>query len=334
MRRARFCPYCHAAIPPEASPVCMSAGCLMRGRSVQTKPERLLARAPEMLRIQAGRLLAGREHLCERCGRQGRYVCSACGRELPAQWGRYPEVTVTLIGAEGAGKSTLLACMLQDLAASGRAQLRALDIETTAERLHAEYTRPLFEENAAVQKTPSGLPKPLIYACSAQTNALLPPQGALVMLYDPPGSYFGKHAAMKELTPLLSRTDAFLLCVDMTRVRAGEEWPRAERLLDAMRLPQELGGRCQTPLAIVLTRADAWEREIAPLPEGERERDMLLREYIAESGGAGLLSRLTEYRAARVFAGGLFQDEKSASPLVGARAPLAYALRHCGMVVR
>ena len=337
-----YCPYCFSALQARTL-ICKNPQCQMFDQSMPAKAPRLLSRLPDRLRIRGGVLFADRETKCDLCGLPCAAVCESCGREIPAVWQRYPSKSVLFLGVNGVGKSTLLATTKYAFSQRPRLVLTPLEVDQTAERFYDQYFSPLLERNEDVPHTANEIPRPFLWGVTGRGDHGAQHTMALAA-YDVPGEMLNRHAAVAPIETLLSRADGVALVINPASLpglyeRCGRDagvspapdgWERAERILDEILKHRSIGVQSDVKLAVVFTHLDVWFSVLSDYDTAGALNDPALRRLARHWRGGPFLTRLSEFKDARLFATGLYR-EKEFRPLDGADQPMLFLMEKLGM---
>ena len=337
-----YCPYCFSAIQARML-VCKNPQCQMFDQSMPAKASRLRARLPDALRIRGGVLFADRETTCDACGLPCAAVCESCGREIPAVWARYPSKSVLFLGVNGVGKSTLLATTKYKFSQRSNIVMTPLEVDRTAERFYDQYFSPLLERNENVAHTANEIPQPFLWGVTGHTDRG-PNRTMALAAYDVPGEMLNRHADVAPIETLLTRANGVVLVINPASLpgvyeRCGQAaqvspapdgWEKAERILDEILKHRSIGIQSDVKVAVVFTHLDVWFSALTDCDSARALNDPYLRKLALRWRGGPFLTRLTEFKNARLFATGLYR-EKEFRPLDGAEAPMLYLMDRMGM---
>ena len=337
-----YCPYCFSSLDSRML-VCKNPSCQMYEQSMPVKSPRLRTRLPDAWRIRGGVWLADRETKCDACGLPCAAVCGNCGREIPAVWTRYPGKSILFLGVNGVGKSTLLATTKYRFSQRPDIVMTPLEVDRTAERFYDQYFSPLLERNENVAHTANEIPQPFLWGITGRTERGLNRTLALAV-YDVPGEMLNRHADVAPIETLLACADGVVLVINPASLPAlydacGKEagiayapdgWERAERILDELLKHRSIGVRSQVNVAVVFTHMDKWFSTLADCDSTRALNSAYLRQLAQRWRGGPFLTRLGEFKNARLFAAGLYRD-KEFRPLDGAEAPMLYLMDRMGM---
>ena len=154
------CPYCFTPVPNDELTVRCVGHCEQRpdqAASDYTGHEMMCTPIFRMVRDKETKILPS-SVICRMCAvPASQEVCVVCHRDLPAGWRRARTFTMTITGAAVTGKSVYIAVAVQML--FRYAQLRGCIVtpftQGTQQVYNERYYRPLYQENEAMQGTPS-----------------------------------------------------------------------------------------------------------------------------------------------------------------------------------